>query len=131
MTIKKLIINGFILIAVAVTSFFIHFLVNRSIEINKLIYSYSVNVLMAFGVIILMFFLQNKFKDQLGFVFMAASMIKLIFVFLLFYPNYNAEGDLKRIEFLAFFIPYVICLITECSILSRFLNDLDGSKASK
>lgn len=129
MTLKKLITNCVIVVFVALAAFFVHFLINASIEksvsVNQLIYSYGINVLLACGVIILLFTLRKKLKDQLGFLFMAASMLKFVFFFILFYPEYNADGNLTRVEFLTFFIPYVICLITESIILSRFLNSLD------
>ena len=132
MTIKKLISNCFIVVFVALVAFVAHLLINNlfieSITVNQLIYSYVVNVILACGVIILLFALRNKLKDQLGFIFMAASMLKFVFFFFLFFPQYKADGVLTRLEFLTFFIPYVICLITESVILSKFLNRLDNLK---
>jgi hypothetical protein len=117
---------------VALIAFVVHLLLNNlfieSITVNQLIYSYVVNVILACGVIILLFALRNKLKDQLGFIFMAASMLKFVFFFFLFFPQYKADGVLTRLEFLTFFIPYVICLITESVILSKFLNRLDNLK---
>ena len=80
---------------------------------------------MALGVIAVLYILKRKLKDQLGFVFMAASMFKFVFFFLLFYPIYTSDNHMSRYEFFTFFIPYMICLIVECIILSRFLNRLD------
>lgn len=123
-----------LLIAVTV-AFFIHLLINnfieQSIEVNQLIYSYSVNAALAIGVIALIFLLKKKLRDQLGFIFMGTSMLKFVFFFILFYPGYNADGDLSRLEFLTFFIPYAISLIAEGVILSKFLNDLDYSNELK
>jgi hypothetical protein len=116
------------LIVVAV-AFFIHLLIHnfveQTIDVYQLIYSYVINTIMAIGVIVLIFLLKKKLRDQLGFVFMGTSMLKFVFFFILFYPIYNADGDLSRLEFLTFFIPYVICLIGESVILSKFFNDLD------
>jgi hypothetical protein len=132
LTIKKLIINCLIVVFVATIVFFIHVLINSSIhyavEINDLIYSYSINVILACGVIILLFTLKKKLKDQLGFVFMGSSMLKFVVFFFLFYPQYNADGELTRLEFLTFFIPYAVCLITEMILLSKFLNSLDETE---
>jgi len=119
------------LMLVASLVFVIHFIINESLEVNQLIFSYSVNVIMAFSVVAILFLLHKKFKDQLGFVFMAASMFKFVVFFLFFYPNYKTQGDLKQVAFLSFFIPYVVCLVTESLILSRFLNGLDDSKEGK
>ena len=132
MTLKKLVTNCFLVVLVAAIAFFIHYLVNASLEkgavVNQLVYSYSINILLACSVIVLLFLLKKRLRDQLGFLFMLASMLKFVFFFILFYPEYNADGDLSRLEFLTFFIPYVICLITESVILSKFLNSLDNYK---
>ncbi|MGB5418764.1 DUF6168 family protein [Algibacter sp.] len=131
MTSKKLITNCLTVVFVATIAFFIHYLINASIsngiDLDKLIYSYWINILLACGVIILLFILRKKLKDQLGFVFMATSMLKFVFFFFLFYPEYNEDGNISRLEFSTFFIPYVICLVTESIILSKFLNSLDNS----
>ncbi len=129
MTLKKLLFNCFTVVFVATLVFFVHLFVNNlfieSITVNQLIYSYVVNVILACGVIILLFAFRKKLKDQLGFIFMAASMLKFVFFFFLFFPQYKADGILTRLEFLTFFIPYVVCLVTESIILSNFLNRLD------
>ncbi len=129
MIFKKLITNCISITLLATTAFFIHLFANsftnQPVEINELIFSYAINTLMACSVVLILFLLQKKLKDQLGFIFMFASMLKFVFFFILFYPLYNADGYLSRLEFLTFFIPYVICLIAESVILSRFLNDLD------
>ncbi|TNJ47022.1 hypothetical protein KFZ70_05575 [Tamlana fucoidanivorans] len=129
---KRLAVNCGILFAVAVAACGIHVVVNSFVEqpvvVKEIIYSYTVNALLACIVVLLLFVLKRKLKDQLGFVFMLASMLKFVFFFILFYPRYHADGDLSRVEFLIFFIPYVICLITESIILSKFLNTLDNYK---
>lgn len=131
MTIKKLITNCLIVVFAATIVFIVHALVNNSVqnavEVNALIYSYTINVILACGVIILLFALKKKLKDQLGFVFMASSMLKFVCFFFLFYPQYNTDGNLTRLEFLTFFIPYAVCLITEMVLLSQFLNSLDDN----
>lgn len=126
---KNLLTNCLLVIIAAVIGFFIHLLINNTIihtiETSQIIFSYAINIAMACGVIIILFLFQRKLKNQLGFIFMGASMVKFIIFFLVFYPEYNADGNLSRLEFFIFFIPYVICLITESIILSKFLNSLD------
>ncbi|WP_282122609.1 DUF6168 family protein [Algibacter mikhailovii] len=132
MTLKTLSSNCFTVVIVGAIAFLIHLLISQLIEsavtVYQLIYSYAINILLACGVIILLFVFKKKLQDQLGFLFMGASMLKFVFFFVLFYPEYNADGDLTRLEFLTFFIPYAICLITESVVLSKFLNSLDNSK---
>ena len=130
MTLKKLILNSLVIVIVATVTFLLHFLINGSlnhpVSFGELMYSYSVNVLLACTVVALIFLLQKKLHHQLGFVFLATSLLKFGFFFILFYPKYNADGDLTRLEFLTFFVPYGICLITETIILSKFFNSLDN-----
>lgn len=127
---KKSIIKCLTVVSVATIGFFVHFLVisfvNQPVEYNQLIYSYFINVLLACAAIIILFLLKKKLKNQLGFIFMGASMLKFVFFFLLLYPEYNSNENISRLEFFTFFIPYIICLITEGIILSKFLNDLDN-----
>jgi F0F1-type ATP synthase assembly protein I len=65
----------------------------------------------------------NKNSAQAGFVFMAGSALKFLIFFLVFYPTYKEDDNMKTIEFIAFFIPYSICLITEVIYLSKQLNN--------
>ena len=64
MTLKKLVINCLVVASVAALTFSVHFLINTSIEKSvtayQLIYSYFINVLLACGVIILLFLLRKK-----------------------------------------------------------------------
>lgn len=129
MILKKLILNAISVTLVAFIAFCLHLYVYieivSPITIEQLAYSYLVNILLAIGVVALLYLLKRKLKDQLGFLFMLGSMFKFVFFFLFFYPEYTSDGALSRFEFFTFFIPYVICLVMESIILSRFLNRLD------
>ncbi len=61
----------------------------------------------------------KKFKDQVGFIFMAGSLFK-IGVFIAITKLNNLEID-KNV-FLDFFVAYLICLILEVYYVSRILN---------
>ena len=61
--------------------------------------------------------------SQAGFIFMAGSGLKFLFFFLLFYPEYNSDGEMQTIEFVTFFVPYAVCLILEVIYLSKQLNN--------
>lgn len=129
---KKVLNNCLIVILFASIAFAMHWLTlllfDIELSIGSLFYSYSINSLMAIGVIILIFSLKRKLSQQLGFVFMISSLLKFFIFFLLFYPKYNADDMITKIEFVIFFIPYAVCLTTECVILSRFLNNLNTNK---
>lgn len=91
---------------------------------NSLILSYSVNALLAGCIVISILALKNKFKDQLGFVFMLGSLLKFAIFFIVFQPIYQADNVISKPEFFAFFIPYAVCLIIEVIWLSKWLNQL-------
>lgn len=130
MNLRRLFFNSLFILIVVSGAFLIHLLINNVIELQfifgELVYAYIINVALALTVIYALFLLKKRLKDQLGFVFMAASLLKFLAFFILFYPQYNSDGDLSRLEFFTFFIPYAICLTLECVVLSKILNGLDA-----
>lgn len=90
---------------------------------NRIILSYSVNYLLALG---LLYFVQSNFNKQASntaFIFLLGSAIKFGVFFILFYPHYNADSQMQSTEFAAFFVPYAICLTLEVLFLSKELNN--------
>ena len=92
---------------------------------NKIVLSYIINTGLAIGIFAVLFFLKEKHKSQLGFLFMAGSGLKFAVFFIVFYPIYKLDNKMSSLEFLAFFVPYVLCLIFETFSLSKLLNKLD------
>lgn len=93
------------------------FLLERNINIIKLSYIFNSTFTFVFTFIILL--LSKKFKDQLGFIFMAGSLIK-IGVFIV--SSKLSDFEINKNVFLDFFIPYLICLIFEVYYVSKILN---------
>ncbi|WP_236625374.1 DUF6168 family protein [Mangrovimonas yunxiaonensis] len=122
---------GYILgIAIAsAIAFFIHQFVLVQLEIppyaNSIVLSYVINTLLAIAVLALLFLLRKRLKDQLGFLFMAGSLLKFAVFFIVFFPIYNADGDLSRLEFVTFFIPYATCLFTETYSAIKLLSTIE------
>ena len=92
---------------------------------NKIILSYVVNTILVILVFGALYFLRDKFKSQLGFLFLAGSLLKFAVFFIVFYPFYKLDESIIKLEFLAFFVPYSIGLILETFSLSKWLNKLD------
>ncbi|WP_242131050.1 DUF6168 family protein [Aestuariivivens marinum] len=92
---------------------------------NKIVLSYIVNLLLVIGVFGLLYILRNKYKSQLGFLFLAGSVLKFTIFFIVFYPIYKQDEDVSKLEFAAFFIPYATGLILETLSLSKWLNEID------
>ncbi len=97
---------------------------NLPIFNNYIIASYVINALIAIGIFGGIYALKNKYKESLGFLFIAGSFLKFIVFFLVFYPKYKSDGIVTKVEFFAFFIPYIIALILETYSLSKWLNKL-------
>ncbi len=89
---------------------------------NQIIACYLFNLIVAKVIVILLSLLQHKVAESLGYIFMLGSLVKFGLFFIIFYPNFKADGDVSRIEFFSFFVPYAICLIVEVVFLSKTLN---------
>lgn len=89
---------------------------------NMLVPSYAVNFVLAAVIFIALYMLRQRLKNALGFLFMAGSLLKFVVFFLLFYPTFKADGVMHRLEFAAFFVPYLIALVLETFFASKMLN---------
>ncbi|MEL0455245.1 hypothetical protein WJN01_03310 [Flavobacteriaceae bacterium SZ-1-7] len=92
---------------------------------NRIVLSYAVNLVLIVVIFGVLYLLKNKYKGQLGFLFLAGSVLKFAVFFVLFYPFYKLDGVITKLEFAAFFIPYAIGLVLESVSLSKWLNKLD------
>ncbi len=83
-------------------------------------FSYIFNSIFTLLLISGIVLVSNKFRDQLGFIFMAGSLIKIG----LFMAVSKLSGfEINKNVFLDFFVAYVICLILEVYCVSRILNN--------
>ncbi|WP_299315683.1 DUF6168 family protein [uncultured Aquimarina sp.] len=97
----------------------IHFFSFKS-DVFILDVSYVFNSIYAICLIITIFILRSKFKDQIGFIFLAGSFIKLgVFVAI----TKLSDIEVDKSVFLDFFIPYAISLILEVYYVSKILNE--------
>jgi hypothetical protein len=108
--------------------FVIHITVLNYIELprfdNLIVLSYVVNSILAATIFVALYIFRGKLKNQIGFLFMGGSFLKFIFFFILFYPAYKVDGEMSRLEFAAFFIPYGISLIIETVFTAKMLKKL-------
>ena len=116
------------IIVIIIAAFAIHLLILKYLELplfeNKIVLSYILNATLAIAIFGLLFKYREKVKDNIGFLFLAGSFIKFIAFFIIIYPSYNADGDTSKLEFAAFFTPYLICLFIETSSLVKWLNKI-------
>lgn len=106
--------------------FAIHIFVLQFLELSlfehQIVKAYIVNWILAVVIFVSLLLLKKKYNDQLGFIFMAGSLFKFLFFFILFYPEYHADSKMQGIEFATFFIPYSISLIIETLAVIKLLN---------
>ncbi|KAA1244347.1 DUF6168 family protein [Aquimarina sp. RZ0] len=112
-------------IIVLVSSYFIHTwileLFSLPGNISILTLSYTFNSVYTILLVSTIVTLKKRLKDQLGFVFLAGSFLK-IGVFLAILKLTDLEID--KSVFLDFFIPYMISLSLEVYYVSKILNNL-------
>jgi F0F1-type ATP synthase assembly protein I len=82
-------------------------------------------VFLAIAIFLFLYKMRKKHKDQLGFLFIAGSALKFAVFFLVFHPDFMLDGDINKLEFASFFIPYLLCLIIETLSLVKWLNKSD------
>ncbi|WP_111308768.1 hypothetical protein [Confluentibacter sediminis] len=92
---------------------------------DRIIASYIANLFLIIAVFGMLYLLKRKYKSQLGFLFLVGSALKFTVFFIFFYPFYKLDNDISRLEFAAFFIPYIIGLFLETISLSKWLNNME------
>tara|TARA_R110002049_G_scaffold102775_2_gene248718 strand:- start:3163 stop:3549 length:387 start_codon:yes stop_codon:yes gene_type:complete len=115
----------FVLFVAFVTHIFILKYSGYAMLDNKIVLSYIVNAVLAILIFGFLFKMKEKLKGQLGFLFLGGSVLKFAVFFIVFYPAFKADGTISKLEFAAFFVPYVLCLVTETFGLSKWLNKMN------
>ncbi|WP_431133144.1 DUF6168 family protein [Psychroserpens mesophilus] len=92
---------------------------------NKILLAYIVNGVLAILIFGFLFKMKDKYKEQLGFLFLGGSVLKFVVFFIVFYPFYKADGVISKLEFAAFFVPYMLSLILETMSLAKWLNKME------
>lgn len=92
---------------------------------HKIVLAYLLNIFIALLVFNVLYIFREKFKKQLGFLFLFGSALKFVVFFLFFNGSYKMDGTVTSLEFAAFFIPYMVTLIVEVYSLTKWLNKLE------
>lgn len=92
---------------------------------DMIVESYLFQAGLALGIVAALYMLRQRFKNILGFFFIAGSLLKFILFFLYFYPPYKADGALDGSESAAFFVPYGISLVLETFFAAQMLRRLE------
>jgi len=70
-------------------------------------------------------YFSEKQNKNLGFLFMFGSTLKFIVYFLIFDPIFILDGQLTKVEFFMFFVPYFSCLLVETFALIKLMREMD------
>jgi hypothetical protein len=90
---------------------------------NKIVLAYAINFVLAGVVLYLLERVMKSKSSQAGLIFLVGSGLKFLCYFIIFNPTYKADGAVTTLEFTAFFVPYLVCLILEVLYLSKQLNN--------
>jgi hypothetical protein len=104
-------------------SFYIHSGYVNVLDKSTMIQSYSVNFVLGLIVFAVIEILKKKRTDILGYIFLAGSFLKFLIYFVYIYPLLIQTGELTKLKFFVFFIPYSICLVVEIIFLVRLMNN--------
>ena len=97
-------------------------LTSHAVFENYIIESYLIQLLLTFFIYTMIYIRRIPQHDILGFLFIAGSMLKFAVFFVVFNPWFKQDGDINKLEFASFFIPYTACLIYESIAVSKLLN---------
>lgn len=89
-----------------------------------LLLCYGVNFFLALVIYLTLLKMAQDQSRYLGFAFLFGSALKFLAYFLIFDPLFKQDGDLSRIEFFMFFIPYLASLIAETLALVKLMKTL-------
>ena len=92
--------------------------------------SYLINFLLSLSICTSVFFLNKKFEDQIGFIFMGLSVLKMIVLFFVLNPT-NSLGEVTTKDALSLFIPFGLNLIIEQIFIVKLLKISDLAKILK
>jgi predicted membrane-bound spermidine synthase len=95
-----------------------------SMAIGPMVLGYLLNYVMAVAIFISLVRLAGNKSQYLGFIFLFGSAFKFLLYFLIFEPLIKQDGDLTRVEFFFFFIPYLVSLTFETIALVKLLRTL-------
>ncbi len=120
---------GVWLILLGAGSFALHCLVRafsgQSLLGDLLPVSYLVNFGLAFAIVWLLYKYRKKMRQQIGFLFIAGSLLKFAVFFAVFYPIFRDDGAIVRGEFASFFVPYLLALFLETLFTAKLLRELE------
>jgi hypothetical protein len=101
---------------------YVYELLEKNIQVYQLQLAYGVNTMLIVVIFSILMLLRKKYDNQLGFLYMFGSFVKFVVFYVVFYPVFNADGEITKLEFSLFFVPYLISLVVETISLIKVIN---------
>ena len=113
-------------ILVVVAALHMAYLYANQITVSNivLLLCYGINFFLALIIYLTLLRMAQDESRYLGFVFLFGSALKFLAYFLVFEPLFKQDGDLSRVEFFLFFVPYLASLIAETLALVKLMRTL-------
>lgn len=93
---------------------------------NHLAEDYTFNALFALGFFTITEWRKKQLGAYLGYAFLFSSVLKFILFLTLLFPSYKIDNKLRSADFVAFFVPYALCLIYETLAMVKRLKAADS-----
>lgn len=90
--------------------------------------SYAINTVVTLSICIGLLFLNEIFESQIGFIYLALSVLKMMVLYGLLNPT-NQDGEVIKADAFAFLVPFGLNLLMELFFAVKLLkiNDLVNS----
>ena len=134
--VKNNIKNITVLVVLNILAFILHqYFINPAIQVEStpvvnIKFSYLVNAIASLSLCVAILILKKKYEEQIGFVFLGLSVVKMILLFILLNPT-NDMGSVTKVDALALFIPFGLNLVMEQIFIVKLLKISDLAKELK
>jgi len=113
------------------TTTFTHFANKAPIPLEK-VYAFFVGFYIILGVSFSFLYTKTSFKDQLGFLYLASVVLKIILFSIIFSKQlFMIDSSFPRQSAVNLLIPIILTLIAEVFIISKLLNNSTRQKNAK
>jgi hypothetical protein len=121
---NQFLVASLVLLSVAFSAhYFVLLQMDTSFTLSQLVINYSVNLLLAVSIFLIIIRVHKVNADIIGYVFLFGSMFKFLIYFVALKPLLIEDGAVEKAKFFFFFLPYLLCLILEVIYLIKMLNN--------
>lgn len=121
--IKRILLSILNLSVISILIGFLHYLLVKKIQLfiplqNIYFFNYSLSLV----VLLILYYIHNKFNDKVGYAFLTLGILKMMVSIYFLMPLIESDFSNKIPDTLNFFFCYFVFLIIESIILVKLLN---------